>query len=192
MFVSYAESFFGGDFEEAARFNPILRRYVPAIAQLIRADSGPLLHVHYESLLADPEAVLAEISAFVGVEIPSEALEYGQASVPDGRGDPHAARLDRLQFSPPRWPRVLADPVKRAVVTRQLDAVTDADLALWSASLADFQVLGDGPPSMRRRLGLRRWALVRLRARVASPGRRGAAMTGLLERIRDGVTVLLR
>lgn len=192
VFVSYAESFFGGDFEEAARFNPILRRYVPAIAQLIRADSGPLLHVRYESLLADPEAVLAEISAFVGVEIPPEALEYGHASVPEGRGDPKAARLGRLQRSPPRWPLVLADPLKRAVVTRQLDAVTDAELALWSASMADFQGLEDGPPSQGRRLGLRRWALVRLRASVASPGWRGAALTGLLERVRDGVTVLLR
>ena len=63
-----------------------------------------------------------------------------------------------------------------------------ADLALWGASMADFLALDEGTTGRRRRMALRRWALVRLRSRVA----RSTALTGLLERTRDAVTVLLR
>jgi hypothetical protein len=36
VFSSYANSFFDGDYDAARRFNPILNRYVPAMARLLR------------------------------------------------------------------------------------------------------------------------------------------------------------
>ena len=56
VWTSYVQSFFDGDFEAAHRFNPILERYVPAIARFLRERRVPLCHVRYEELVQQPEA----------------------------------------------------------------------------------------------------------------------------------------
>lgn len=184
VFVSYAEAFFGGDFEEAARFNPILSRYVPAIAQFVLEDDGPMLHVTYEQLVAEPEAVLAAVGTFVGVEIGAEALAYGAVPVAAGLGDPEASRLRELEKRPERWPMVLADSVKRAVVVRQLEGATEAELGVWGWHL---DAVGDGAGREGRRGRLRRRLLVGIRKSVRHGRRRR-----LVEQIQDLCAVLLR
>ena len=190
IFVSYAESFFAGDFEAAARFNPILSRYMPAIARFLREDPGPNLHIRFESLLAAPESVLAEISAFVGVPLGVDALEYGKTKVAPGLGDPESDRLQRLEPRPERWRGVLADPERRAVVLRQLVGVSEADLAVWGCGLADFDgLVGAGEPRRRRlsRFVAQRWLLLHLRRGV-----RQRDLGRLVRRVRRMCDVLLR
>ena len=191
VFVSYAESFFAGDFEEAIRFNPILSRYVPSIARFLQQDTGPVLHVRFEALLATPMAVLAKIAEFLDVEIGSEALLYGRVPVASGLGDPEAGRLGRLEARPSRWMEVLADPVKRAVVVRQLAGVSVEDLAAWGCDLADFEGLRESGEGRRHtrwsRFALERWMLVRLRRSLQGPDRRR-----FVRWVRDVCDVLLR
>jgi hypothetical protein len=189
VFVSYAESFFAGDFAQAARFNPILSRYVPAIARFLATDTGPVLHVSHERLLGEPLAVLAELSAFLGVSLGPEVLAYGAVPVAEGLGDPVAARLSRLEARGERWRAVLLDPEKRAVVTRQLVGISDAELAVWGCAWADFEALGGEPQGRRRwsRHAAERWVLVT--ARKAAGRGRARRMVG---RMRDLCDVLLR
>ena len=193
VFVSYAEAFFDGDFEAAARFNPILSRYLPAIARFLAEDQGPNLHVRYEDLLSEPTVVLEKISAFVGITVPDEALQYGQVPGPEGLGDPQAGRLGRLEARPQRWKTAMADPVKRAVMQRQLVGVSAAELAVWGASEDDFTDGQDGGETRRHprwrggRLAVERAVLLRLREAVQKP-----RLKRLVQQVRKVCDVLLR
>ena len=55
IFASYANSFFDGDYKAAVDFNPILSRYIPAMAAELRNPSVPLIHVSYEQLFPIPK-----------------------------------------------------------------------------------------------------------------------------------------
>ncbi|MFT5685889.1 MAG: hypothetical protein ACI8RZ_006844 [Myxococcota bacterium] len=187
VFVSYAESFFAGDFEEAVRFNPILSRYVPAIARFVLEDDGPVLHVTYERLVGEPEAVLGEIGAFLELEIGMEALAYGAVPVAAGLGDVEAGRIGRLERREERWRSVLADSVKRRVVVEQLAGVSDAELGVWGCGVDEVAELGGGGEPGRRRGGVWRWGLVAVRKAVRRG--RGRHWVG---RMRDFCDVLLR
>ncbi len=66
VFSSYAESFFASDYQAAHAYNPILERYVPAIAEFLRERKVALHHVVYEQLVADPDAGLRAIFEFLG------------------------------------------------------------------------------------------------------------------------------
>jgi len=86
---SYANSFFVGDWRAAQDFNPVLERYVPAMAELLRQKRVPLLQVGYESLVQQPEAELARIFAFLELENEPEAVNYGKRfEAKAGMGDP--------------------------------------------------------------------------------------------------------
>src|SRR5258708_3765264 len=78
IFSSYANSFFDGDYEAARRFNPILNRYVPAMARLLRESAVPLVQVIYEQLVQQPEEEMRRVCAFVGIEFRPDMIEYGQ------------------------------------------------------------------------------------------------------------------
>src|SRR5690606_38622705 len=67
VFSSFANSFFDGSYETAQKHNPILNRYVPAIAQFLRAGSPAAFHVRYEDLVQDPEKWMADICAYIGI-----------------------------------------------------------------------------------------------------------------------------
>ena len=81
VWSSYVDSFFDGDAAAAHARNPVLERYVPAIARFLRERPAALLHVRYEALVADPEAGLREICAFLGL-----ALRAGHGRVQARRG----------------------------------------------------------------------------------------------------------
>ena len=54
VWSSYVDSFFDGDHVAAHKHNPLLERYVPAIARFLRAAPVPICAVRYEQLVVDP------------------------------------------------------------------------------------------------------------------------------------------
>lgn len=155
VFSSYANSFFNGDWEAAYTFNPILERYVPPMARLIRERHVPILHVAYEDLVMAPEAQLERIFAFLGVENDPTAVEYGNAApAKRGMGDP--ITVDKhgrpVAASVDKWALELtADEAKRALAESMIARLDDADLAAWQwpaqALWAPLEAAGGVPPA---------------------------------------------
>jgi hypothetical protein len=200
VFSSYAESFFDSDYEAAHAYNPILERYVPAIARFLRADAVPIHHVVYERLVADPEATLEGIFAFLGVPNEPQAVNYGEHEHEEkGLGDPiGVAKHSRpTTASIDKWAvEIASDPRRLALCRRIIDKLDPADLALWGhpvetiwAPLDAAGASGLKPkPKKLDRYRLERRAIVKLRAFT----QRHAAFRRLLERMRLAADVLLR
>ncbi len=136
VFSSYANSFFGGEWAEAHAYNPILERYVPAMAEFLRERPVPLLHITYEELVAAPAPQLERIFAFLGVEHEPEAVEYGRhdSGRSQGPGDPIAVHRHQRPTteSIDKWARELAsDPAKKSLAVEMLDTLSPADLRSW-------------------------------------------------------------
>jgi hypothetical protein len=131
---SYAHSFFDGDYEAAWRFNPILDRYVPAIATFLRDQSTPKLHVRYEALVQDPEAGLAAVFAFLGLENEPAAANYGQHKhIKKSFGDPNVESHQRpVTDSVDKWAQELAaDRKKLDWVRGVISGLNPDDLLTW-------------------------------------------------------------
>jgi hypothetical protein len=135
IFSSYANSFFDGDWKRAHEFNPIVERYVPAIARFLRDRPTPLIHVRYEELVASPEEHLERVFAFLGLENEPEAVHYGQRfSGKKGPGDPISVEKHErpVTDSLHKWAAELrADPDKLDLARRMIDALADEDLETW-------------------------------------------------------------
>lgn len=135
IFSSFANSFFDGDWERAHEFNPLVERYVPAIATMLRERPAPLVHVRYEELVAAPEEHLARVFAYAGLEDEPEAVNYGDHfRGKAGPGDP----ISVSQHSRPvtdslhKWAAELrADPKKLALAEAMIARISDEDLELW-------------------------------------------------------------
>ncbi|KPK49849.1 MAG: hypothetical protein AMJ63_15815 [Myxococcales bacterium SG8_38_1] len=119
VFSSYANSFFNGDWQAAHDYNPILERYVPAMARFIRERPVPLLHVAYEDIVMESEPQLERIFAFLGLEHDPAVVDYGSAEpAKKGMGDP--INVDKqgrpVTGSIDKWAAELAhDPEKRSL-----------------------------------------------------------------------------
>lgn len=178
MFSSFANSFFDGDFEKAHQYNPIVERYVPALAEFLRQTEVPFLHVRYEDLVADPERWFALICDHIGIEYDPAAIEYGAAerqgdTQRGGLGDPLGVHQHQRPStaSVSKWARELAnDPAKRALVSRIIDTLDPADLetlgypreTLWAPlDAAAGSTSPKGPALSRYRM--QRKLIVRLR-----------------------------
>jgi hypothetical protein len=154
VFSSYANSFFDGDWQAAHAFNPVLERYVPAMATFLRDRPVPLLHIAYEDLVTEPEPELERIFAFMGLEHDPDAVEYGKgAPVKKGMGDPITVHTqDRpVTHSVDKWAAELAhDAAKRALAEDMIGRIDPADLEAWQwpveALWAPIEVAGGGPP----------------------------------------------
>jgi hypothetical protein len=154
VFSSYANSFFNGDWEGAHAFNPILERYVPAIASFLRERPVPLLHVAYEDLVTDPEPQLERIFAYLGLEHSPDAVDYGRAApMKKGMGDPITVDAHDRPVSDniDKWATELAhDSDKRALAERMIAAIDLADLEAWQwppeALWAPVAQAGDSAP----------------------------------------------
>ena len=134
IFASYANSFFDGDYQAAVDFNPILSRYIPAMAKELRSPSVPLLHVSYEQIVSNPEETLQRLTDFLEIPFEPEALEYKRAHVAEGLGDPLGVQKhDRpVTSSMDKWVLELAaDKRKFETVAKQLAGVTPEDLDAW-------------------------------------------------------------
>lgn len=202
IWSSYVESFFDGDAAAAHAHNPVLERYVPAIARFLRERPVPLVHVRYEELVRAPEPQLRELCAFLGIPFAPSMIAYGDSAdvrrVATGLGDP--VSVDR-QSRPTtefvdKWPRALAADPARLAQTREIAArLTDEDLAAWGLSgadlrrsLAEIAPASAGPSRARlTRFALERRLLVRLRRNIHSN-----ALGRLVRRVRTACDVLLR
>jgi hypothetical protein len=131
---SYANSFFEGSYEEAYRFNPILDRYVPAIAGFLRETQTPKLHVRYEDLVQKPEAELARIFGFLGLEDEPGAVNYGAHDhIKKSFGDPNVEQHSRpTTESLDKWADDLAaDPKKLEFARNVASGLSPEDLKTW-------------------------------------------------------------
>ena len=154
VFSSYANSFFNGDWQAAHAFNPILERYVPAMARFLRERPVPLLHLAYEDLVTEPEQQLERVFAFLGLENDPDAVEYGKAGpAKKGMGDPITVHThDRpVTDKVGKWAADLAhDAHKLALAEHMIGQVDAADLEVWQwptdALWAPIEAAGVGPP----------------------------------------------
>ncbi len=144
VFSSFANSFFDGDFTAAHRFNPILERYVPAMARLLREATVPVVQVGYEQLVSNPERELRRVCDFIGIEFEPGMIEYGKQEFSGkGLGDPITVNRESrpVTTSVDKWARELAaDPDKFACVRAMADRLDPRDLEMWgfaSATLFD-------------------------------------------------------
>lgn len=200
VFSSYAESFFNGDYATAHRYNPILERYVPAIARFLRLRPTPIHHVLYERLVADPEPQLRAIFEFLGVPHEPAAVEYGrQEPAATGLGDPIGVKKHQRPTteSVDKWALEIAGRSERLALCREIVARLDpADLALWGhpidtlwQPLERAAASGLPPPAKNwDRYRIERQLIVTVRGQVA----RHPLLRALLRKVRLAADVLLR
>ena len=134
IFASYSNSFFDGDYKAAIQFNPILSRYIPVMADFLRQNSCPVLHLSYESLTRNPEEKLKKISDFLDIPFEVDAVNYQRAEVAEGLGDPISVNKHErpVTSSIEKWATELAaDRDKFAIVAKQIASVPPADLQAW-------------------------------------------------------------
>src|SRR5205823_8631269 len=73
---SSVESFFDGDYQVALNHNPLLARYVPALARILRERPVPFVHVMYEQLVREPESHFRRVCDLLGIPFDAEAHHY--------------------------------------------------------------------------------------------------------------------
>lgn len=201
VFSSFAESFFNGDYRAAHAYNPILERYVPAVAKFLRQREVPTHHVVYEQLVTDPATHLAEIFAFIGIPNEPDAVNYGKtAPVGKGLGDPIGVQKHSRPSteSLEKWAAEIASRPERIEICRQMiERLDPEDLALWGHPPTDEfwapleRAAGRAvAPSTKKwdRYRLQREAIVRGRAMTQKSPR----LRRLLSTLKLGADVLLR
>jgi hypothetical protein len=199
VLTSYVASFFDGDYQVAIAHNPILARYVPALARMLRERPVPFVHVKYEELVREPEAHLRRVCDHLGVPFEPETVAYGGGEPPpSGLGDPiGVGRHARpVTASVSRWAaEIVADPERFGLVRRLLDDLDPVDLDTLGYPRADILAQLDaargGPPLPRREVPLRyaleRKLLVALRRNIQRN-----ALGRALKRLRFALDVVLR
>jgi hypothetical protein len=135
IFSSFAKSFFDNDWEAAHEFNPILERYIPAIASFIRKEEVPFYHIRYEDLVADPEAKIKAMCETINLPYQPEMINYGEKKVEGkGLGDPIGVSQDKRPNtkSVNKWANEVANNEKRIQLLQgMLKNIDDDDLAVW-------------------------------------------------------------
>lgn len=203
MFSSFANSFFDGDYQVAHQYNPLIERYVPALAAFLRQRETPFLHVRYEDLVKAPEDWFERICAHADIPFEPSAIEYGKAGEDEtrakGLGDPIGVKQhSRPQTgSVKKWAQELAsDPAKLTLMRDVIARLDPADLdtlgypvdTLWKPlEEAGSNVKPPAPPKLDR-YRLQRKAIIRLRALA----RNNAAFRSFLTKLRLATDVLLR
>jgi hypothetical protein len=135
IWSSYANSFFDGDYVAARRFNPILNRYVPAMARFLRDRPVPMVRVAYEDLVQRPEEEMHRVFAFLELPFEPAVIDYGKHEHESkGLGDPLGVKQHTrpVTDSVEKWAHELAaDPAKLAIVHDMVARIDDADLETW-------------------------------------------------------------
>ena len=92
IFSSFAGSFFGADYQVAHNHDPVIERYVPAIAGLLRQESVPTFHLRYEDLVQAPELWMGNLCDYLEIPYEPQIVGYGihsnQGAAESGLGDP--------------------------------------------------------------------------------------------------------
>jgi len=180
-FASYANSFFDGDYQVAQNYNPLLNRYVPAIAAFLRQDQVPFIHVRYEDLVKDPEAWMEKIYGHIGVPFEKDTIEYGvRGPAPrerKGLGDPiGVGRHSRpTTKSVKKWVEdLVSDPAKLELMQTIIGQLDPDDLATIGYPVAELwrpleEAEGSAfKPKKQKKSGyrLKRKLIIGLRARA--------------------------
>jgi len=196
---SWVESFFDGDYRVALDHNPLLARYVPALARMLREQPVPSVHVRYEELVRDPETHFRRVCDHLGIPFEAEAIAYGErGDAPKGLGDPTGvARHTRpVTSSVSKWAaEIAATPETLALVSKLVDELDPADLETLGYPRAEIieqlEAARGAPVSVRReaptRYALERKLLVALRRNIHH-NRLGR----VLKRLRFALDVVLR
>ncbi len=201
IWSSYANSFFDGDFVAARKFNPILNRYVPAMARFLREKPVPLVRVGYEALVQRPEEEMRRVFAFLDLPFEPGTIEYGRHEHDaKGLGDPLGVKQHSrpVTDSVEKWAHELAaDPAKLAIVRDMVGSIDDADLETWGFPRASFFAPVEAAatngarrpakPPVLDRYRLQRKALVMLRRNIHQN-----AFGRAVKRVRLVCDVLLR
>ena len=198
--TSYVGSFFDGQWEVALKHNPILERYVPALAKMVRERPVPLEHVRYEEFVADPEAGFRAICSYLDLPFEESAIDYQQSSEGfEGLGDPTGVHQhDRpVTSSVGSWAgEIAANPDTLELVRGLIERLDPTDLETLGypadEMLAQLDAAaGQGTKPRRRKAPLRysmqRKILVRLRKNIHEN-----ALGRLLKRLRFALDVVLR
>jgi Sulfotransferase family len=196
---SYVESFFAGDYRVALDHNPILQRYVPELARLVRDRPVPHVWVRYEDLVKEPEVHFRRVCEHLGVPFEERAISYGESGEAfKGLGDPTGvARHTRpVTSSVSKWAAEIASsPDTLALVTQVLNALDPADLDTLGYPrdriVAQLEEAAGAPVSVKAKAPLRyqleRRLLVALRRNIHHN-----ALGRVLTRARFALDVLLR
>jgi len=204
VWSSFVQSFFDGDHESAHRMNPLLERYVPAMARFIRERPMPLHHLRYEELVKDPEAHMRAVADFAGLAFEDAMVNYGEQAEgrtesAKGLGDPITVAKEKRPTtkSVARWAEDMAGDAAKVEQAEQILArLDDADLETWGFRRAELAeqlaaVPLDAPRKGGRGLSrytLERKALVAVRRRI----QRGGALQKLVRKVRETCDLLLR
>jgi hypothetical protein len=199
VLTSYVESFFDGNYQVAMEHNPILARYVPALARLVRERPVPLVWVKYEELVKDPETQFRGVCDYLGVPFEESAISYGESGEAfKGLGDPTGVQKHTrpVTSSVSKWASEIASqPKVLDFVSRLLDQLADDDLATLgyprAAMVAQLEAATGGPVPVKSKGPLRyrmeRKALVALRGNIHRN-----ALGRVLKRVKFTLDVLLR
>jgi hypothetical protein len=135
IWSSLVESFFDGDAEAAHRHQPLLERYVPAIARFLRERPVKVHHVRYEELVRNPESEMEKVCQFAGLDFDAGIVDYGDRGgsreSAKGLGDPMTvAKHSRpTTGSLSKWAEQLTGQPGKVALCQQILA-TLADVAL--------------------------------------------------------------
>ncbi|MAG33438.1 MAG: hypothetical protein CL908_21385 [Deltaproteobacteria bacterium] len=204
VWSSFVDSFFDGDDVVAHEHNPLLERYVPAIARFLRTTRVPVQRIQYENLVHEPEENARTLSTFLDLEYEPGIVDYGSAPGARGEstrglGDPTGvARETRpTTASLAKWAEsATGRPDRVALYAEILARLADEDLETWgfarsriSAELDAIDLEGTPKPRPKlTRYSFERKALVAVRRRIQPQN----ALGKLLRRVRETCDVLLR
>lgn len=202
-FASYANSFFNGDYQAAQKYNPLLNRYVPAIAVFLRQDNVPFIQVRYEDLVKDPDTWMEKIYAYIGVPMEKETIDYGErkpdAASAQGLGDPIGVNQHTRPTtkSVSKWVEdLMDDPAKLELMRTIIGQLDPADLDTLGyplANLWDPLEKAQGAPMKAKKQALNRYALQRKAiVRLRAAAQKGGMFRKALEKARLTCDVLLR
>jgi len=204
VWSSFVDSFFDGQDAVAHEHNPLLERYVPAIARFLRTTDVSFHRVHYENLVQAPEENARHICAFLDIEFEPGMVDYGAAPGAKGEstrglGDPTTvARQSRpTTDSLSKWAKAATGQPERVALYREIVArLADEDLETWGYPRSDItRELGAidlggarAPRPKLTRYSLERRVLVGLRRRIQPDNGLGR----LIKKVREVCDVLLR
>lgn len=202
-FSSFANSFFDGDYKVAQNYNPILNRYVPAIAKFLRQSDVPFIHVQYENLVKDPETWVKKIYEHIEIPFEESTIDYGEKQGDEqkkkGLGDPIGVKqhLRPTTDSVKKWAGELAGDSEKLELMQSIIGQLDPE---------DLKTLGYQPDELWKPLeeaadkefkpkkkgfsmySLQRKLIVSLRAKAQRDG----IIRKLLKKVQLTCDVLLR
>lgn len=203
VWSSYVSSFFDGDHAVAHNHNPLMERYVPAIARFLREKPVSFHHIQYEDLVREPEKHMESICAYIGIPFEPEMVNYGdqtgsQTSAARGLGDPMTVAKESrpTTTSLDKWAKEMTGNPQKVTQCREILArLLDDDLALWGVSrteieaqLASIDLEGKRAPSPKTtRHTLERKLLIMLRRNIHHN-----ALGKLVKKVQFVCDVLLR